>query len=113
MSSGGDQPDDVLHLEEEAAVVGEPGVRREGEEAGRGTGAYGAGAGEDEGRDRGDHGGEPGAKKNAFGLEDHGKMPPELQQRVYEEVELAKRRSGWPAGKTLSLFSIDQLKLEG
>src|ERR1017187_2729230 len=27
-------------------------------------------------------------KKNAFGLEDHGKMPPELQQRVQEEVEL-------------------------
>ena len=28
-------------------------------------------------------------------------MPPELQQRVQEEVKRTKERSGWPAGKTL------------
>ena len=59
----------------------------------------GAGAVPDEGRDRGDHGGEPGAKKNAFGLEDHGKMPPELQQRVHEEVELTKRAERLAGGQ--------------
>ena len=26
-------------------------------------------------------------------------MPAELQQRVQEEVELTKRRSGWPVGE--------------
>ena len=33
-------------------------------------------------------------------------MPPELQQRVHEEVELTKRRSGWPARRTLGVLGI-------
>lgn len=33
-------------------------------------------------------------------------MPPPLQQRVYEEVELTKRRSGWPVRRTLSALGI-------
>lgn len=33
-------------------------------------------------------------------------MPPELQKRVHEEVELAKRRSGWPARRTLGALGI-------
>ncbi len=33
-------------------------------------------------------------------------MPPELQQRVYEEVEQTKRRSGWPARRTLAALGI-------
>ena len=73
-----------------------------------GAGADGAGAGADEGRDRRDHGGEPGAKKNAFGLEDHGKMPPELQQRVHEEVKRTRERSGWPVGRTLCGLGVSR-----
>jgi putative transposase len=33
-------------------------------------------------------------------------MPPPLQQRVHEEVELTKRRSGWPAQRTLAALGI-------
>ena len=33
-------------------------------------------------------------------------MPPELQQRVHEEVERTKRRSGWPAKKTRAALGI-------
>jgi transposase InsO family protein len=33
-------------------------------------------------------------------------LPPELQKRVHEEVEQARRRSGWPAKKTLSALGI-------
>jgi hypothetical protein len=33
-------------------------------------------------------------------------MPPELQQRVQKEVELTKRRSGWPAERTLSALGV-------
>ena len=33
-------------------------------------------------------------------------MPPELQQRVHEEVELTKRRSGWPVVKTLAALGV-------
>ena len=108
MSSGRDQPEHVLQLEEEAFGLGEPGVRGETEEAERGARTGGAGAIPDEGRDSGDHGGEPGAKKNAFGLEDHGKMPAELQERVHEEVELTKRRSDWPVGKTLAALGVSR-----
>ena len=35
-------------------------------------------------------------------------MPPELQQRVQEEVELAKRRSGWPVDRTLRALGISR-----
>ena len=35
-------------------------------------------------------------------------MPVELQERVHEEVELAKRRSGWPAGKTLAALGVSR-----
>ncbi len=42
----------------------------------------------------------------ALGLEDHGQLPPELQQRVHEEVERTKRRSGWPAKKTLTALEV-------
>jgi transposase InsO family protein len=33
-------------------------------------------------------------------------MPPELQRRVHEEVEQARRRSGWPAKRTLAALGI-------
>lgn len=35
-------------------------------------------------------------------------MPPELQQRVQEEVELTKRRSGWPIDRTLRALGISR-----
>jgi putative transposase len=35
-------------------------------------------------------------------------MPPELQQRVQEEVELTKRRSGWPVERTLSTLGVSR-----
>jgi len=33
-------------------------------------------------------------------------LPPELQKRVHDEVELARRRSGWPAQRTLRALGI-------
>jgi putative transposase len=33
-------------------------------------------------------------------------VPPELQQRVHEEVERARQRSGWPAKQTLAALGI-------
>lgn len=33
-------------------------------------------------------------------------MPPELQQRVHEEVEQTKKRSGWPVKRTLAVLGI-------
>jgi transposase InsO family protein len=33
-------------------------------------------------------------------------VPPELQKRVYEEVEQARQRSGWPAKRTLAALGI-------
>jgi len=33
-------------------------------------------------------------------------VPPELQQRVHEEVERTRQRSGWPAQKTLAALGI-------
>jgi putative transposase len=33
-------------------------------------------------------------------------LPPELQKRVHEEVQQAKRRSGWPARRTLAALGI-------
>ncbi len=35
-------------------------------------------------------------------------MPTELQQRVQEEVELTKRRSGWPTERTLSALGVSR-----
>ena len=35
-------------------------------------------------------------------------MPVELQKRVHEEVELTKRRSGWPAGETLAALGVSR-----
>jgi putative transposase len=35
-------------------------------------------------------------------------MPPELQERVQEEVELSKRRSGWPVERTLSALGVSR-----
>lgn len=35
-------------------------------------------------------------------------MPPELQQRVRQEVEQARRRSGWPVDKTLSVLGVSR-----
>lgn len=45
-------------------------------------------------------------KKGALGLEDHGQLPPELQKRVHQEVELARNRSGWPAKRTLAALGV-------
>ncbi len=39
-------------------------------------------------------------------MEDYGKLPPELQKRVHEEVALAKKRSGWPARRTLAALGV-------
>jgi transposase InsO family protein len=33
-------------------------------------------------------------------------MPPELQERIRDEVKLTKRRSGWPAARTLSVLGV-------
>ena len=33
-------------------------------------------------------------------------MPPELQQRVHEEVGRTKGRSGWPVGRTLAALGV-------
>jgi putative transposase len=33
-------------------------------------------------------------------------LPPELQKRVHEEVGLTRRRSGWPAKKTLAALGV-------
>lgn len=33
-------------------------------------------------------------------------MPPELQAKVHEEVQLTRRRSGWPAERTLAVLGI-------
>lgn len=35
-------------------------------------------------------------------------MPPELQRRVREEAELAKRRSGWPIERTLRALGVSR-----
>ena len=35
-------------------------------------------------------------------------MPPELQHRVQEEVELTKRRSGWPVERTLTALGVSR-----
>jgi Homeodomain-like domain len=35
-------------------------------------------------------------------------MPPPLQRRVHDEVELTRRRSGWPARRTLAALGIPQ-----
>jgi transposase InsO family protein len=35
-------------------------------------------------------------------------MPAELQERVHEEVELTKRRSDWPVGKTLAALGVSR-----
>jgi len=35
-------------------------------------------------------------------------MPPELQQRVEEEVGLTKRRSGWPVDRTLAGLGVSR-----
>jgi transposase InsO family protein len=40
------------------------------------------------------------------GLEDHGKLPAELQKRVHQEVEQTKSRSGWPVRTTLAALGI-------
>ena len=39
-------------------------------------------------------------------MEDHGQVPPELQQTVHAEVRQTKRRSGWPARRTLQALGI-------
>jgi hypothetical protein len=35
-------------------------------------------------------------------------MPPELQQRVHEEVQRTKQRSGWPVEKTLTSLGVSR-----
>lgn len=53
-----------------------------------------------------DHRRESRPKKRALGLEDHGQLPPELQKRVHQEVELTKHRSGWSVKRTLAALGI-------
>ena len=35
-------------------------------------------------------------------------MPPELQQRVHEEVQRTKQRSGWPVDRTLASLGVSR-----
>jgi len=35
-------------------------------------------------------------------------VPPELQQRIGQEVELTRRRSGWPVGRTLTVLGVSR-----
>src|SRR5207244_2222127 len=93
-------------MEEAVAVVGgrdlrgeesQGELRRETDDAGERAVQVG---------DRGDHGRELGPKKNVLGIEDHGQLPAELQQRVHQEVELTKERSGWPVAKTLTTLGV-------
>ncbi len=53
-----------------------------------------------------DRGREARPNRGAFGLEDHGELPSELQQRVHEEVERPKGRSGWPAERTPVVLGV-------
>ena len=39
-------------------------------------------------------------------MEDHGQVPPELQQQVHLVVEETKRRSRWPAKRTLAALGV-------
>lgn len=39
-------------------------------------------------------------------MEDHGQIPPELQRQVHATVEETKRRSRWPARRTLAALGI-------
>src|SRR5262245_26490229 len=95
-------------MEEAITVVGDEDFRCLGGEAEflggkeRGRGAA------DERRDCRDHSRELGAKKRALGLEDHGQLPAELQQRVHVEVELTRKRSGWPAHRTLTALGVSR-----
>src|SRR5262249_20085086 len=99
-------PDAVLRLEEAVAGLGEQDLRRGGQQAECSGGAAGAGAAAAEGRGGRDHRREPGAKKRALGLEDHGQLPPELQKRVHAEVQQARKRSGGTAKRTLAALGI-------
>src|SRR5262249_7427724 len=102
MPPGGHRANTVLRMEEKAERIGPGGIcPEEGEKAFPG-GEVGGGESASEGGDRGDHGGEPGAKKGALGIEDHGQLPAALQKEVHTTVEQSKKRSGWPAKKTLA-----------
>src|SRR5262249_32236409 len=101
-----DPPDAVLRLEEATAVVGRQGLRRPRGPAERPRGAAGDRESAAEGRRGGDHGGEPGAKKKALGLEDHGRLPPALQPRGPEEAEQPRRGGGGAARRTLGAWGI-------
>ena len=102
----GVSPDPVLRLEEAIAQLGRASLPRpQGEDDREGRPGRERPASR-QGRDRGDHGREPGAKKRALGLEDRGQLPPELQQRVHEIVAETKSRSGWPARRTLSALGV-------
>src|SRR5262245_12006575 len=94
-------------MEEATAVVGDQGVRgRPAQEAARRGRAEGGADPAPGASDRRDHGREPGAKKGALGLEDHGQMPPPLQKEVHATVVQTKERSEWPARKTLAALGI-------
>src|ERR1700676_84264 len=106
LSPRGAQPRAVLRLEEAAFGFGSPHLRGP-ERPARCPGATpGAGAPAAQECDRRDHRREPRPKKGALGLEDYGQLPPELQKRVHEEVQQAKRRSGWPARRTLAALGV-------
>src|SRR5271154_818470 len=60
----------------------------------------------DAGRDRGDHGGESGAKKKDLKLEDLSRVPAETKAAVMEIVEQTKRRSGWRVYRTRAALGV-------
>src|SRR6266404_4745672 len=107
VSPRGDQPHAVLRLEEATAECSEQGLRRRRiGQAERAGGATEQRQRPDEVGDRGDHGGEPGAKKRALGLEDYAQLPWELQREVEAVVEQTKARSRWPARRTLDALGV-------
>src|SRR4051794_12222627 len=100
LSPRGAQPRAVLRLEEAALGLASPHLRgpeRPARCPGATPGVRGPAAQE---RDRRDHRREPRPKKGALGLEDYGQLPPELQKRVHEEVQGARRRRGGRGGGT-------------
>src|SRR5438270_2531231 len=106
LPSRGAQPGPVLRLEEAALELGHPRLPGPAGPAQRARATPRGGEPAAQERDRRDHRREPRPKKGALGLEDHGPLQAERQQRVHEEVEQTKHRSGWPVKQTLAALGV-------
>jgi transposase-like protein len=80
--------------------------RAAGASPGRCGSPAGGRAGAAEVRDRGDHGREPGAEKKDLRLDDLSRIPAESKAAVMQIVVQTKRRSGWPAQRTLPALGV-------